>query len=113
MNGLILTGVGPDVGGEEYNEKYDNNLTRKDDRDIVSRPLRGEGLDARTGFSGGGLRLRGTGGGMTGRPSYTWVNSASVGIGVVRALLGGKDRFISYLGLDLRFGSEDLLDDHN
>ncbi len=27
MNGLILTVVGPDVGGKEYNEKYDNNLT--------------------------------------------------------------------------------------
>jgi hypothetical protein len=85
MNGLILTGVCPDVGGEEYNEKYDNNLIRKEGRDIVSCPLVEE-LGTRTGFSEGGLRLRGTGGGMTGRPSYICVNSANVGIGVVRAL---------------------------
>lgn len=85
MNGLILTGVCPSVGGEEY-DKYDNNPTRKDGRDIVSCPLKGADLGTRTGFSERGLRLRGTGGGMTGRPSYTCVNSASVGIGVVRAL---------------------------
>jgi hypothetical protein len=89
MNGLILTGVGPDVGGEEYNGKYDNNLTRMDGRDIVSCPLGGEGLGT-TGFWEVGLRLRGTGGGRTGSPSYMCVNSASVGIGVVRAL--GKKR---------------------
>lgn len=86
MNGLILTGVCPGAGGEEYNEKYDKNLTRMDGRDIVSCPLKGADLGTRTGFSEGGLRLRGTGGGMTGRPSYICVNSASVGIGVVRAL---------------------------
>ena len=78
------------MGGEEYNEKYDNNLIRKDGRDIVSHPLVGVELGAGTGFSEGGLRLRGTGGGMTGRPSYICVNSASVGIGVLRAL--GTDR---------------------
>jgi hypothetical protein len=86
MNGLVLTGVCPDVGGEEYKEKYDNNLIRKEGWDIVSCPLVEEELSTRTGFSEGGLRLRGTGGGMTGRPSYRCVNSASVGIGVVRAL---------------------------
>lgn len=90
MNGLVLTGVCPDVGGEEYNEKYDNNLISRDGRDIVSGPLVEVELGARTGFSEGGLRFRGTGGGMTGRPLYICVNSASVGIGVVRAL--GADR---------------------
>ena len=93
MNGLVLTGVCPDVGGEEYNKKYDNNRIRKDGRDIVSRPLVEVELGARTDFSEGGLRLRGTGGGMTGRPSYICVNSASVGIGVVRAL--GTDRSLA------------------
>ena len=88
-NGLILTGAGPGVGGEEYSEKKDNNLATKDGRDVVSSPLGGEGLETGTAFSDGGLSLRGWGGGMTGRPSYIRVNSASVGIGVVRAL--GKD----------------------
>jgi hypothetical protein len=89
MNGLILIGVGPDVDGEQYNGKYDSNLIRKDGRDIVSCLLGGVGRGT-TGFWEGGLRLRGTGGGRTGSPSYMCVNSASVGIGVARAL--GKNR---------------------
>lgn len=89
MNGLILTVVGPEVGCEEYNRKYDNNLIRKDGGDIVSCLLGGAGRGA-TGFWEGGLRLRGTGGGRKGSPSYMCVNSASVGIGIVRAL--GKNR---------------------
>ena len=109
MNGLVLTGVCPDVGGEEYNEKYDNNLNRKDGRDIVSHPLVEVELGAGTGFSEGGLRLRGTGGGMTGRPSYRCVNSASVGIGVARAL--GTDRSLAILVKPIE--STNLLDDHD
>ncbi len=52
MNGLILTVVGPDVGGKEYNEKYDNNLTRKDGREFVSCPLGWEGFGTGIVFSG-------------------------------------------------------------
>ena len=102
MNGLILTGAGPGVGGEEYNEKYDNNLATKEGRDVVSSPLGGKGLGTGAAFSDGGLRLRGRGGGMTGRPSYICVNSASVGIGVVRAL--GKDHRQSAFYIDLSLG---------
>jgi hypothetical protein len=101
-NGLILTGGGPGAGGEEYNEKYDNNPVTKDERDVASCPLGGGGPVTVTAFSDDGLRLRGRGGGMTGRPSYMCVNSASVGIGVVRAL--GKDRHQSVIYIDLSLG---------
>jgi len=87
MKGLTLTGVGFDVGGVEWDEKKcDNHLERKDEWEVVSRPLGREGFGTAPGFSEGGLRLRGMGGGMTGRPSYRCVSSARVGMGVVRAL---------------------------
>jgi len=86
MKGFTLTGLGSDVGGVEWDEnKCDNRLERKDEWDVVS-PLGREGFGIAPGFSEGGLRLRGMGGGMTGRPPYRCVSSASVGMGVVRAL---------------------------
>lgn len=100
INGLTLTDVCPEVGGEEYNEKYDSNLTRKDVQDIVSCPLEGVDLGAGIGLSEGGLRLRGTGGGITGRPSYICVNSDNVGIGVVRALKIDHRLYRSSLGCE-------------
>ena len=114
MKGLTLTGVGSDVGGVEWDEKKcDNHLDRKDEWDVVSRPLGREGFGIAPGFSEGGLRLRGMGGGMTGRPPYRCVSSASVGMGVVRAL---RER--AYRQLSGRRDSngeavrEDSLDDH-
>jgi hypothetical protein len=92
MKGLILTGVISDAGGAERNGKWDSNLPRI----VVSRPLgEDEGLGTAPDFSDGGLRLRGMGGGMMGRPSYTCVNSVSMGIGVVRALGGELSSIIA------------------
>jgi hypothetical protein len=90
MKGLILTVVASDAGGAERNGKCDSNLASI----VVSRPLgEDEGLGTAPDFSdGGGLRLRGMGGGMMGRPSYICDNSVSVGIGVVRALVEEGDR---------------------
>ena len=63
---------------------YDSNLARKDDWGLATVPV-GGGLE--TGLvAGGTLRLRGRGSGRMGRPSYMCVSSASVGIGVLRAL---------------------------
>jgi hypothetical protein len=82
----------------------------------VSRPLREEGLGAGLGFSEGGLRLRGTGGGIMGRSSYIYVSSARVGIGVVRALGGRKGASsviaTGFLGCG-EAACEDSLDDHD
>jgi|SRR6267142_154203 len=89
MKGLILTGVASDAGGVERNGKCDSNLVSI----VVSRPLgEDEGLGTAPDFSDRGLRLRGMGGGMMGRPSYICLNSVSVGIGVVRALGEEGDR---------------------
>ncbi len=81
----------------------------------MSRPLREEGLGAGLGFSEGGLRLRGTGGGMMGRSSYIYVSSVRVGIGVVRALGEGRERRqLSRRGfLDGEAACKDSLDDHD
>jgi hypothetical protein len=85
MKGLGLTGADPGGGCVEQNRKYDSNLARKDDWGLATVPLGGGGLE--TGLvAGGALRLRGRGGGRMGRPSYMCVSSASVGIGVLRAL---------------------------
>ena len=115
MKGFTLTGVGSDVGGVEWDDKkYDNHLERKDEWEVVSRPLGREGFGTAPGFSEGGLRLRGMGGGMTGRPSYRSVSSASVGMGVVRAL--GERAYRQLSGQRYSNGEavrENSLDDHD
>jgi hypothetical protein len=96
MKGLTLTGVGSDVGGVEWGrKKCDSHIERKDEWEVVSHPLEGEGFGTAPDFSEGGLRLRGMGGGMTGRPPYRCVSSASVGMGVARAL--GEGHIVNYL----------------
>ncbi len=65
---------------------YDSNLAKKDEWGLTTVPVGGDGLDTGVFVAGGALRLRGTGGGMVGRPSYMCASSASVGIGVIRAL---------------------------
>ena len=100
MKGLILIGVSSDAGDAERNGKCDSNLVKRDVF-IVSCPLgEDEGLGTAAGLSEGGLRLRGTGGGMTGRSPYICVSSVSVGIGVVRALEDGNF-FVNYRGAAL------------
>lgn len=98
MKGLGFTGVGSGGGGVERNGMYDSNLTKKDDW-AVEAVLVGGSLDAEELVAGGVLRLRGRGGGMVGRRSYMCVNSASVGIGVVRALKKKRCYSRSKIGL--------------
>jgi hypothetical protein len=66
---------------------HDSKLVRKD---LGTAPVSGGGLDTEEVVAGGALRLRGRGGGMVGKPLYMCVSSASVGIGVVRALEGNS-----------------------
>ena len=89
MKGLGFTGAGSGGGGVERYGMYDSNLTKKDDW-AVETVLVGGGLDAEELVAEGVLRLRGRGGGMVGRRSYMCVSSASVGIGVERALEGKR-----------------------
>jgi len=85
MKGLGLTGAGSGGDGVERNRMSNGNLARKDDWGVAT-VLVGGSLDTKELVAGGALRIRGRGGGMVGRPSYMCVSSASVGIGVVRAL---------------------------
>ena len=50
---------------------------------------------------------------MTGRPSYIWVNSASVGIGVVRALGNKHGQLEIYIDLSWGKRENNSLDDHD
>jgi len=86
MKGLGLTGAGSGSDCGERNRMYDSNLAKKDGWGRVTVPVGGDGLDTEVFVAGSALRLRGRGGGMVGRPSYMCESSASVGIGVVRAL---------------------------
>lgn len=97
MKGLGLTGVGFGGDGVERNIMYDSNLARKDDWAVETVLVGSGGLDTEGLAAGGVLRLRGRGGGMVGRRSYMCVSSASVGIGVVRAL-GRKQMLLSFKG---------------
>jgi hypothetical protein len=115
MKGLTLTDVGSDVGSVEWGrKKYDDHLDRKDESEAVSRLLGREGFGTAPVFSEGGWRLRGMGGGITGRSPYRCVISASVGMGVIRAL---RER--AYRQLSGRRDSngeavrENSLDDHD
>lgn len=85
MKGLGLTCAGSGVDCVERINKYDSNLAKRDGG-LATVPVGGDGLDAEVLIAGAALRLRGRGGGMVGRPSYMCESSASVGIGVVRAL---------------------------
>ena len=96
MKGLTLTDVASDVGGVEWDgKKYDAHLERKDECEAVSRLLGREGIGTAPIFSEEGWRLRGMGGGIIGRPPYRCVISASVGMGVIRALREREYRQLS------------------
>jgi len=83
MKGLGLSGAGSGGDCVERNRMYDSKLVRKD---LGTASVGGGGLDTEEDVAGGALRLRGRGGGMVGKPLYMCVSSASVGIGVARAL---------------------------
>lgn len=83
MKMLGLTGARSGVDCVERNRMYDGNLVRKEEWGLATVPVGGDGLGTE---AGGALRLRGRGGGMVGKLSYMCESSASVGIGVVRAL---------------------------
>ena len=96
MKGLTLADVGSDVGDVDCDgKKYDDHRERKDEWEAGSRLLRRESFGTAPVFSDGGWRLRGMGGGITGRPSYRCVISASVGMGVIRALRERAHRQLS------------------
>ena len=86
MKAFGLSCAGSDGDCVERNRMYDSNLAKKDEWGLVTVPEGDDDLVTEVFVAGGALRLRGRGGGTVGRPSYMCESSASVGIGVVRAL---------------------------